>query len=83
MKKDKRIDVRLKSITIDTSISIGLQMREFRKFLNISDRELAEIIGCHYTLINYFENPKNSPGSLKFLLQYAKALGVKELKIKL
>lgn len=85
MKKYKRTDIKLKSITIDLNRPIPDQLKMVRKFLNITVKELAGIIGCHPTNINYYENPKNyhTDGSTKFLFKYVQALGIKEIRFNL
>jgi len=84
--KRQRKDVKLKSVTINADKHTGQQMKLFRDVLNISIEDLAKRVRCNRTNITHFESELNRTkqnGGIAFLASYAKALGIKEIKITL
>jgi len=84
--KKPRTGIRFKSITLDVNKHLGQQLREYRLFLGLSFNVMGERMGCDPSNVNHYETPSSKNkfnGSLTFTYRYARALGCKEIKLKL
>jgi hypothetical protein len=83
-----RPNVIVKRILIDADKRIGEQLKPYREFYGYNLREFEEISGIELTLICHFEKgtgPMKSNGWQwgETTKKYLKALGIKEITIKL
>jgi hypothetical protein len=88
-KKSKiRPSVTVKRIVVDSDKRIGEQLKPYRLFYGYTLKEFEELSGLELTLICHFENgtgPMASKGWQwgETSRKYLKALGIKEITIKL
>jgi hypothetical protein len=83
-----RPNVTVKRILIDADKRIGEQLKPYREFYGYNLREFEELSGIELTLICHFEKgtgPMKSNGWQwgETSKKYLKALGIKEVTIKL
>lgn len=55
--------------------TLGSRIRQLRKNRNLSQKELGDIVGAHYTTISLYENDIRQP-PLEMLIRLSKLYGV-------
>jgi hypothetical protein len=87
-KNKKRPKVVLEVIEMDNNVFYGTQVKPLRKLFGYTMKELADLADMDFTNIGHFENKtagyKGAETVLpKNLTKYLKALGIKEVILKL
>lgn len=73
--KKRNIGSNTKGKLIDENVSIGDKIKNYRKIINITQKDLAEKSGVSESAIRYYETNKRNP-KLETLSKIADALGI-------
>lgn len=76
---------KMRTVTISANRHFGVQLREVRKDMKMTQTELARQINCSPSNVSHFEKGDNTRGngSIDTAIAYAKGLGLAELRFDL